>query len=328
MYRIAIIPGDGIGKEVMESGEYLLDKLDLNFSFEYGEAGFECYNKNGVTLPEETIKIAKKSDATLFGASTSTPGQPSPIINLRKELDVYANLRPIKSYRGVRSISDNIDFLIVRENTEGLYSQIEYEQDNKVIAQRVITRRASEKIAKVAFEQCIAKQKQKVTCVHKSNVLKKTDGVFKESFYKIAENYPNIESNDFYVDATAMYLITNPLDFEVIVTTNLYGDILSDEGAGLVGGLGMIPSANIGDNSGLFEPVHGSAPDIAGQGIADPVATILSACMMLDYLGESEYARKIEDVMIDVIRQGDNVTPDLGGDASTQEMAEYIASKL
>ncbi len=161
MYRIAIIPGDGIGKEVMESGEYLLDKLDLNFSFEYGEAGFECYNKNGVTLPEETIKIAKKSDATLFGASTSTPGQPSPIINLRKELDVYANLRPIKSYRGVRSISDNIDFLIVRENTEGLYSQIEYEQDNKVIAQRVITRRASEKIAKVAFEQCIAKQKQK-----------------------------------------------------------------------------------------------------------------------------------------------------------------------
>ena len=173
MYRIAIIPGDGIGKEVMESGEYLLDKLDLNFSFEYGEAGFECYNKNGVTLPEETIKIAKKSDATLFGASTSTPSQPSPIINLRKELDVYANLRPIKSYRGVRSISDNIDFLIVRENTEGLYSQIEYEQDNKVIAQRVITRRASEKIAKVAFEQCAGfirifdgKNPLEITAVH------------------------------------------------------------------------------------------------------------------------------------------------------------------
>ena len=328
MYRIAIIPGDGIGKEVMESGEYLLDKLDLNFSFEYGEAGFECYNKNGVTLPEETIKIAKKSDATLFGASTSTPGQPSPIINLRKELDVYANLRPIKSYRGVRSISDNIDFLIVRENTEGLYSQIEYEQDNKVIAQRVITRRASEKIAKVAFEQCIAKQKQKVTCVHKSNVLKKTDGVFKESFYKIAENYPNIESNDFYVDATAMYLVTQPQEFQVIVTTNLFGDILSDEGAGLVGGLGLTPSANIGSEGALFEPVHGSAPDIAGQQKANPIAMMLSAVMMLRYLGENEEADKFDASILKVLSEGKTLTGDLGGSATTMEVAQAIKDAL
>ena len=311
MYRIAIIPGDGIGKEVMESGEYLLDKLDLNFSFEYGEAGFECYNKNGATLPEETIKIAKKSDATLFGASTSTPGQPSPIINLRKELDVYANLRPIKSYRGVRSISDNIDFLIVRENTEGLYSQIEYEQDNKVIAQRVITRRASEKIAKVAFEQCIAKQKQKVTCVHKSNVLKKTDGVFKESFYKIAENYPNIESNDFYVDATAMF-----------------GDILSDEGAGLVGGLGLAPSGNIGDDHGLFEPVHGSAPDIAGKGIANPCSMILTIAMMLDYLKEYEISNKINKAVENVVSAGKTLTPDLGGNSTTSELTKSIVDEI
>lgn len=158
--------------------------------------------------------------------------------------------------------------------------------------------------------------------------MKISDGLFKKCFYEIAENYPEIESNDFYVDATAMYLITNPLDFEVIVTSNLYGDILSDEGAGLVGGLGMIPSANIGDENGLFEPVHGSAPDIAGQGIANPVATILSACMMLDYLGESESARKIENIIVDVIQEGKIVTPDLGGTASTQEMAEYIASKI
>ena len=328
MYRIAIIPGDGIGKEVMESGEYLLDKLDLNFSFEYGEAGFECYNKNGVTLPEETIKIAKKSDATLFGASTSTPGQPSPIINLRKELDVYANLRPIKSYRGVRSISDNIDFLIVRENTEGLYSQIEYEQDNKVIAQRVITRRASEKIAKVAFEQCIAKQKQKVTCVHKSNVLKKTDGVFKESFYKIAENYPNIESNDFYVDATAMYLVTQPQEFQVVVTTNLFGDILSDEGAGLVGGLGLIPSANIGADGALFEPVHGSAPDIAGQQKANPIAMMLSAIMMLRYLGENDAADKFDAAILKVLSEGKTLTGDLGGSATTMEVAQAVKNAL
>ena len=167
-----------------------------------------------------------------------------------------------------------------------------------------------------------------MTAVHKANVLKISDGLFKKCFYETAENYPEIEANDFYVDATAMYLITNPLDFEVIVTSNLYGDILSDEGAGLVGGLGMIPSANIGDENGLFEPVHGSAPDIAGQGIANPVATILSACMMLDYLGESESARRIEEIIVEVIREGKTVTPDLGGTASTQEMAEYIASKI
>ncbi len=328
MYKIAIIPGDGIGKEVMESGEYLLDKLDLNFSFEYGEAGFECYNKNGVTLPEETIKIAKKTDATLFGAITSTPGQPSPIINLRKELDVYGNLRPIKSYKGVKSIAEDIDFLIVRENTEGLYSQIEYAQDDKVIAHRIITRKASEKIAKVAFEQCMAKEKEKVTCVHKSNVLKKTDGIFKESFYKIAKNYPNIQTNDFYVDAAAMYLITQPQSFDVIVTSNLFGDILSDESAGLVGGLGLAPSGNIGDEHGLFEPVHGSAPDIAGKGIANPCSMILTIAMMLDYLKEYETSDKINKAVENVVRTGKCLTPDLGGNSTTSELTKAIVKEI
>lgn len=329
MYDITIISGDGIGQEVMESAIYLLDNLNLNLNFNYGEAGFECFNKNGTTLPEETVKMAKSSDATLFGASTSTPGQPSPIINLRKELDVYANLRPIKSYNGVKSIVDGINFIIVRENTEGLYSQNEYVNDEKVIAERVITRKASEKISDIAFKLASRRNMlNKVTCVHKSNVLKKTDGVFKESFYKIAKNYPKIKTEDFYVDATAMYLITNPLNFDVIVSTNLFGDILSDESAGLVGGLGLAPSGNIGDKNGLFEPVHGSAPDIAGKGIANPCSMILSTAMMLDYLGEKEIASDINHAVERVVANGKVLTPDLGGNAKTKEMTEEIVNEL
>ncbi|MBO6274395.1 MAG: isocitrate/isopropylmalate dehydrogenase family protein, partial [Methanobrevibacter sp.] len=280
-------------------------------------------------LPEETVKIAKSCDATLFGASTSTPGQPSPIINLRKKLNAYANLRPIKSYKGVKSIKDNIDFIIVRENTEGLYSQIEYGDDSQVIAERVITRKASEKISDIAFKLAKRRNKQKkVTCVHKSNVLKKTDGVFKESFYNIAKKYPEVKTEDFYVDATAMYLITNPQNFDVIVSTNLFGDILSDESAGLVGGLGLAPSGNLGDENALFEPVHGSAPDIAGKGIANPCSMILSTAMMLDYLGEKETALKINKAVENIVAKGKVLTPDLGGKAKTIEMTEAILKEV
>ena len=328
MYDIAVISGDGIGREVMSACEYLLDKLDLEFSFKYGEAGFDCFNKNGTTLPEETIKIAKDSDAVLFGASTSTPGQPSPIINLRKELNVYANIRPIKSYRGVNSIHDDIDFVIVRENTEELYSQAEYGDENKMIAERIITRKASERISKAAFNLCLKRGENKVTCVHKSNVLKKTDGVFKESFYKVAEEYPQIKTEDFYVDAMAMYLITQPQNFDVIVASNLFGDILSDESAGLVGGLGLAPSGNIGDHNGLFEPVHGSAPDIAGQNIANPCSMILSASMMLDYLGEWEISNDIKNAVEKVVADCKIRTPDLGGDSSTMDVTKAIVKEL
>lgn len=328
MYKITIIPGDGIGREVMEAAEYILDNIDLEFKFSYGEAGYECYQKNGTTLPEETLKKAKKSDAVLFGAITSTPGQPSPIINLRKELNTYANLRPIKSYKGVDSLYDDIDILIVRENTEGLYSQIEYEQDNKTIAERIITRKASEKISKTAFEQCKELGKNKVTCIHKSNVLKLTDGVFKESFYKIGEEYPDIEKNDYYVDAAAMYMITQPQEYQVIVASNLFGDILSDEGAGLVGGLGLAPSGNIGDEHGLFEPVHGSAPDIAGKNIANPCSMILSVSMMLDYLKEFEASENIRTAVETVLEKGKNKTPDLGGTTTTMEMTKAIVGEL
>ncbi|WP_405265015.1 homoisocitrate dehydrogenase [Methanobrevibacter sp.] len=328
MYNIAIISGDGIGQEVMDSCEYLLDKLNIKFSFDYGEAGFDCFNKNGTTLPEETVRIANKSDAVLFGASTSTPGQPSPIINLRKALNVYANIRPIKSYRGVNCIRDDIDFVIVRENTEGLYSQVEYGNEEKMIAERHITRRASERISKAAFNLCIKREESKVTCVHKSNVLKKTDGVFKESFYKIANDYPQIKTEDYYVDAMAMYLVTQPQNFDVIVSSNLFGDILSDESAGLVGGLGLAPSGNIGDHNGLFEPVHGSAPDIAGKYIANPCSMILSASMMLDYLGEWEASNDIKQAVEKVMADCKIRTPDLGGDASTMDVTKAIVREL
>jgi len=328
MYNLAIISGDGIGNEVMEACEYMLDKLDLNFSFKYGEAGFECFNNNGTTLPEETIKIAKDNDAVLFGASTSTPGQPSPIINLRKELNVYANIRPIKSYKGVNCIRDDIDFVIVRENTEGLYSQVEYGDSEKMMAERIITRKASERISKAAFNLCIKRGQSKVTCVHKSNVLKKTDGVFKESFYKIAKDYPQIQTEDYYVDAMAMYLVTQPQNFDVIVASNLFGDILSDESAGLVGGLGLAPSGNIGDHNGLFEPVHGSAPDIAGKNIANPCSMILSASMMLDYLGEWEISNNIKNAVEKVIAECKIRTPDLGGDSSTMDVTKAIVKEL
>ena len=328
MYDIAIISGDGIGREVMDACEYMLDKLDLEFRFTYGEAGFECFNKNGITLPDETIKMANKSDAVLFGASTSTPGEPSPIINLRKELNVYANIRPIKSYKGVNCIRDDINFVIVRENTEGLYSQVEYGDCDKMIAERHITRNASERISKAAFNLCIKRGENKVTCVHKSNVLKKTDGVFKESFYKIAKDYPQITTEDYYVDAMAMYLLTQPQNFDVIVSSNLFGDILSDESAGLVGGLGLAPSGNIGDHNGLFEPVHGSAPDIAGKHIANPCSMILSASMMLDYLGEWEIANDIKNAVEKVIADCKIRTPDLGGDACTMDVTKAIVKEL
>ena len=328
MYKIAVIGGDGIGNEVMDSCEYLLDKIDLEFSFEYGIAGFECFNNTGTTLPEETIKIANKSDAVLFGASTSTPGQPSPIINLRKALNVYANIRPIKSYKGVNCIRDDIDFVIVRENTEGLYSQVEYGDCEKMIAERHITKKASERISKAAFNLCIKRGQNKVTCVHKSNVLKKTDGIFKESFYKVAKQYPQITAEDYYVDATAMYLLTQPQNFNVIVSSNLFGDILSDESAGLIGGLGLAPSGNIGDHNGLFEPVHGSAPEKKKKNIANPCSMILSASMMLDYLGEWEISNDIKKAVEKVIADCKIRTPDLGGNACTMDVTKAIVKEL
>jgi isopropylmalate/isohomocitrate dehydrogenase-like protein len=328
MYNITLIPGDGIGPEVTEALLHVLEIMDIELDYTLAYAGDACYNKTGTTIPDETLSKAKKADATLFGSVTTVPGHKSAIISLRNGLDLYANLRPVKSYQGINCLFDDLDFVIVRENTEGLYSGIEGYTKDGATALRVITRSASEKICKFAFKHAEKTGRNKVTAIHKANVLKKTDGIFRESFYKIADEFPNIGTDEKYVDAAAMFLITKPQDFEVIVTTNLFGDILSDEGAGLVGGLGMVPSANIGDNNALFEPVHGSAPDIAGLGISNPSAMILSAVMMLDYLGEHYEAKKLENALLDVICEGKVLTPDLGGSSKTMEMAQKISDKL
>jgi 3-isopropylmalate dehydrogenase len=326
MYNIAVIPGDGIGKEVMDATLSILDASKLEFKYTFADAGDEYAEKTGIPLPEETIDIVKKSQACLFGAAGESAADV--IVKLRRELDLYVNLRPVKSYPGTKCLFNDIDFVIVRENTEGLYSGIEEYTEEGATAVRVITNKASERICRFAFEYAERTDRNKVTAVHKANVLKKTDGIFKDNFYKVAREFTNVESDDKYVDATAMFFITKPHMFEVIVTTNLFGDILSDEGAGLVGGLGLIPSANIGVNHGLFEPVHGSAPKLAGKGVANPSAMVLSAVMMLDYLNESEEARKLEKALIKVLGEGKIVTRDLGGSASTMEMAAEIRNKF
>ena len=326
-YQIAIVPGDGIGKEVMEATLFVLDSLGIDFDYVYGEAGDECLEKTGNALPQETLDIIRDADACLFGAAGETAADV--IVKIRQEMKMFANLRPVKTYPNTNSLFDNIDFMIVRENTEGMYiADEESYTDEGAIARRIITKEAESRIIDYAFNYALENNKTKVTAVHKANVLKKTDGLFREIFYEVAEKYPDIATEGFYVDATAMYLITQPESFEVIVTTNLFGDILSDEGAGLVGGLGLIPSANIGEDGALFEPVHGSAPDIAGQGKANPIAMMLSAIMMLRYIGENEAADKFDEAILKVLNDGNVLTGDLGGTASTMELAQAVKNNL
>ena len=326
-YQIAVIPGDGIGKEVMEATISVLDELDVDFDYVYGIAGDECNEEHGTPLPQETIDIIRDSDACLFGAAGETAADV--IVKIRQEMKMFANLRPVKSYPNTKSLFENVDFMIVRENTEGLYiADQEEETEDGAIAKRVITREAEERIIDYAFQYAKDNNRTKVTAVHKANVLKKTDGLFKEIFYEVSEKYPDIDTEDLYVDATAMYLVTQPQEFQVVVTTNLFGDILSDEGAGLVGGLGLIPSANIGADGALFEPVHGSAPDIAGQQKANPIAMMLSAIMMLRYLGENDAADKFDAAILKVLSEGKTLTGDLGGSATTMEVAQAVKNAL
>ena len=326
-YKIAVVPGDGIGKEVMQATIDVLDALGIDFEYAYGDAGDECLEKNGTALPKETLDLIRQADACLFGAAGETAADV--IVKIRQEMKMFANLRPVKAYPNTNSLCDEIDFMIVRENTEGMYiaDEEEYTEEG-AIARRIITREAEKRIIDYAFNYAKENNKTKVTGVHKANVLKKSDGLFKEIFYEVAKEYPDIEAEDFYVDATAMYLITQPQNFEVIVTTNLFGDILSDEGAGLVGGLGLIPSANIGEDGALFEPVHGSAPDIAGQGKANPIAMMLSSIMMLRYLGEIEAADRFEAAILKVLTDANVLTGDLGGSATTMELASEVKNNL
>lgn len=330
-YKIAVIPGDGIGSEVTVAALETLKAVRPDMEFITCEAGLKSWERYGKQITEEMLETIKSSDACLKGP-TQTPEGPetfrSVAVTLRQTLDLYANVRPMKSRKGVPSLHQNVDFIIVRENTEGLYSGIEGRKGDVALATRVITRRASERIARFAFELAVAEGRRKVTVVHKANILKVTCGLFREVCLEVARDYPNIEVEELMIDATAHRIVRRPQDLDVLVTTNLFGDILSDEAAGVVGGLGIVPGANIGERYAMFEPVHGVALKYAGKGVADPSAMILSAAMMLKHLGEKEAASKLERALERVLEEGKVVTKDMGGDASTQAMAAEIIQVL
>lgn len=330
MPKICVIPGDGVGQEVIPAAVRVLQALQLPLEFTSAGAGFEHFQKSGDAIPEATLAAVKACDATLFGATSSpmtrVEGYRSPILALRKALDLYANLRPVQSLPASFS-RRNVDILLVRENTEGLYAGRERaEDDDTMIAERVITRRASERIARIAFQQARARRKQ-VTIVHKANVLKLTDGLFREMCFAVAQEFSDVTAKEMLVDAMAMRLIQDPQNFDVIVTTNLFGDILSDEASALIGGLGVAPSGNIGTSNAVFEPVHGSAPDILGKGIANPIGAILSSAMMLDYLKLNDAARAVRDAVNHTLEHH-ILTRDLGGTATTDQVTQAVIEAL
>ncbi len=337
MKTICLIPGDGIGKEVIPAAVQVLQSLELDLTFVEAEAGFECFQRRGEALPEATLQMARQADAVLFGATASPfggmQGYRSPILALRQELNLYANLRPCQSLPGEFS-RPGIDLLIVRENSEGLYSGRERREGDTAIAERVITRAASERIVRVAFEQAVQRAARHdpsrapvVTVVHKANVLKVSDGLFRECALHVAREYPQVVTQELLVDSAAMKLVQSPQSFDVIVTTNLFGDILSDEASALVGGLGIAPSANVGEGTPVLEPVHGSAPDIAGKGIANPIGAMLSAAMMLEMLGHAQAAQRLRQAVHAVLAAGIR-TPDLGGAATTADFTRAVRQRL
>lgn len=337
MYKISLITGDGIGPELSESAISVLnaihDKLDLKFDIRTLSAGDRALSETGKALPDETVESIKQSDACMKAPVGESAADV--IVVLRRMLDLYANIRPAKSYPHMPALRDDIDMVIVRENTEDLYIGKEFSLGDSSVALRIISEAASKRIARYAFET--AKQRdsmRKVTCVHKSNVMRVTDGMFAKACADVSKDYPDISFEEMYVDACAMNLIRQPEQFDVVVTTNLFGDILSDESSQVVGGLGMAPAANIGDDFALFEPVHGAAFDIAGQNIANPSSFLLSMKMMLDWLGNkhndsrcAEVGQKLESTIFNLVKTGIK-TKDIGGDQSTAAFTKRITDNL
>ena len=337
MYNISLITGDGIGPELSESAisilETINDKLEVKTKVTSLEAGDSALEKFGEALPDETFQSIKSSDACLKAPVGESAADV--IVVLRRKLDLFANIRPAKSYPNTPSLRDDIDLVIVRENTEDLYTGQEFVINDTAVALRIITEKASKRIAKHAFQTAIQRnQKKHVTCVHKSNVMRKTDGLFAKSCKSVSEEFPDVKFDEMYVDACSMNLIRQPQEFDVIVTTNLFGDILSDQSSQVVGGLGMAPAANLGDNFGLFEPVHGAAFDIAGKQIANPTSFILSIKMMLQWLGSKNndqnsisVAQTLEQTVLELVKSG-ITTKDVGGDKSTKEFTKEITNRL
>jgi isocitrate dehydrogenase (NAD+) len=330
-YRLALIPGDGIGPEVTAAARRVLDATGLPLEWLVVQAGQSALDTLGAPLPDETLSAVRDAAATLKGptATPSSTGFRSVNVELRQKLQLYANYRPARSMPGVATRYNDVDLIVIRENTEGLYSGLEHEVVPGVVESlRVITEMASERIAQFAFETARRQGRKRVTCVHKANILKLSDGLFLRTFRRVAESFPDIPADDCIVDAAAMKLVLNPNSFDVLVMENLFGDILSDLTSGLVGGLGLAPSANIGQGTAVFEAVHGSAPDIAGHGIANPTALILSAVLMLRFLGEVAAADRVERAVQAVYSQSDVRTGDLGGSATTDQFVEATITEM
>ena len=331
---ITVIRGDGIGPEIMEATLHVLDTMQLGLAYEFADAGLVALEKHGELLPEATMDSIRKNRIALKSPLTTPVGEGFSSINveLRKRFDLYANVRPAVSFPNTKSrFPMGVDVITVRENTEGAYigeGQSLSEDGETAVLMQKVTRKGSERIVRYAFDMARRIGRKKVTVVHKANILKSTSGLFLKTARAVAAEYPDIQCNEMIVDNCCMQLVMRPEQFDVIVTTNLFGDIISDLCAGLVGGLGLAPGANIGVDSAIFEAVHGTAPDIAGQGKANPCALLLGACQMLDHVGQPDQATRLHKAIVATLEAKDNLTPDLGGSGTTTSFAEAIASRL
>lgn len=330
MRTITLINGDGIGPEISDAVVKIIDASGLKIDWDIQTAGAEVIEKEGTPLPQRVLDSIKKNKIALKAPVTTPIGKGFRSVNvqLRKELDLYANLRPCKNLPNVKTRFENVDLVVVRENTEDLYAGIERQVDADTAESiKIITRKASERIAKFAFDYAVKNDRKEVTCVTKANIMKLSDGLFLECFRNVAQNYPQIKTREILVDNLCMQLVQNPTQFDILVLPNLYGDIVSDLCAGLIGGLGVAQGANIGLECAVFEPVHGSAPDIKGQNKANPTALLLSSIEMLRYIGENNYADKIENALFKTLKSG-ICTSDLGGMASTKDFADAIIKNI
>ena len=330
-HKITLIPGDGIGPEIVAATVRVIEATGVDIEWETQILGSQALEKYGNTLPDESIEAMRRTKVALKGPIMTPVGKGFTSVNvgLRRALDLYANVRPVKALPNVKCRYPELDLVIVRENTEGLYSGLEHVVVPGVVESlKIITEKASTRICRYAFEYARDNGRKKVTAVHKANIMKVSDGLFLECFYKVAKDFPDIEADDKIIDNCCMQLVMRPEQFDVMVMENLYGDILSDLCAGLIGGLGLAPGANIGELGAVFEAVHGSAPDIAGQGIANPTALMLSAIQMLAYIGEKEAAHRFESALFAVFEEGKAITKDLGGNARTAEFANAIIEKI
>ncbi|CAA9344793.1 MAG: Isocitrate dehydrogenase [NAD] [uncultured Lysobacter sp.] len=331
---ITVIRGDGIGPEIMDATLRVLDSMSLGLQYEFADAGLVALEKHGELLPQSTLDSIRTNRIALKSPLTTPVGEGFSSINveLRKRFDLYANVRPAKSFPNTKSrFPMGVDLITVRENTEGAYigeGQSLSEDGETALLQQRVTRRGSERIVRYAFELARRVGRKKVTVVHKANILKSTSGLFLRTARTVAQEYPDIECNEMIVDNCCMQLVMKPEQFDILVTTNLFGDILSDLCAGLVGGLGLAPGANIGTDAAIFEAVHGTAPDIAGQGKANPCALLLGAAQMLDHLAMPEQAERLRAAIIATLEARDSLTPDLGGDGNTSSFADAIMRRL